>query len=71
MWRIWIREIVGAVLILAGLTTAGFCVSFLKDMYIIEGGMLVILTFILVGAGGHLLKVALAVDALMQEKRAK
>ena len=71
MWRIWIREVVGAVLIVAGLVTAWNSVSFLREMFIIEGGMLVVLTFILVGAGGHLLKVALAVDALLQEKRAK
>ena len=69
MWRVWIREVAGAVLLLAGLASAGYCISFLKDMYIIEGGLLVFLTFILVGAGGHLLKVALAVDALLQDKR--
>ena len=70
MWRVWIRELTAGILIVAGLVSAGFCIRFLDGMLIIEGGMLVVLTFILIGAGSHLLKVALAVDVLMGERRA-
>ena len=71
MWRVWIREVTAAVLIIAGLVSATFCIRFLDGMMIIEGGMLVFLTFILIGAGSHLLKVALAVDALIADRRPK
>ncbi|MBI3271070.1 MAG: hypothetical protein HYZ53_18850 [Planctomycetes bacterium] len=69
--NIWVREAIGGVLLLAGLVVAGFCVWFLYQGFVVEGGLLVFLTLIVLGAGSQLLKVALAVRALEARRNAQ
>ena len=65
--RIWLREILGVILIFAGLAGGGICVYFFNEGYIIEGAALVMLCIFLLISGTHLLKVAMAVRLVMQE----
>ena len=66
---IWIREIFGALLLLGGMTVAGFCVWFLYQGYVIEGVAAVFLSLIVLLLGTHLLKVSLAVRVIHDWKR--
>ncbi len=69
MVTIWLREILGTLLVLGGLSIGGFCVWFLYQGYVIEGVAAVFLTLITLGLGTHLLKVALAVRVVHDWKR--
>lgn len=66
--RVWLREILGVVLILAGLGAGGGCLWFLSAGLVIEGGIALPLAAVLVGAGTHLLKVAMAVRILLRDQ---
>ena len=69
--RIWLREVFGVLLILAGLAAGGTAVWFLYQGYIIEGAALVFLSVMTLNAGTHLLKVALAVHVLLRDSEKK
>ncbi len=69
--RVWLREMFGTVLLLAGLCGAAICVWFLTQGYILEGGCVSFLTAVMLGAGTHLMKVALAVRVLLHERESK
>ena len=69
--RIWLREILGVLLILAGLASGGTAVWFFLQGYIIEGAGLVFLAIMTINAGTHLLKVALAVQVLLRDGEKK
>jgi hypothetical protein len=66
---VWLREILGTLLVLGGMTVAGYCVWFLHQGFVIEGVAALFLTLIVLGLGTHLLKVALAVRAVHDGKR--
>jgi hypothetical protein len=68
--RIWLREMFGTILLLGGLCLVALAVWFLSHGYILEGGALCFLSAVNLGAGTHLMKVALAVRVLMHEREA-
>lgn len=66
---IWVREILGVLLLLGGMVVAGFCVWFLYQGYVIEGVAAVFLSLVVLLLGTHLMKVALAVRVIHDWKR--
>lgn len=60
-FAILLREILGVLLLLAGLTVTGFAVWFLYQGYVIEGVAGAVLAVVVLLLGSHLVKVALAV----------
>ncbi|MBI5369216.1 MAG: hypothetical protein HZA54_19420 [Planctomycetes bacterium] len=68
--QIWWREVLGVLLTLGGAAIAGFCVHFLNQGWVIEAGVALFLTLIVLGAGTSLLRVALAARALERSRGA-
>jgi len=65
---ILLREVLGTLLVLGGLGVAGLCAWLLYKGYAVEGIAAVFLSLIVLGLGTHLLKVALAVRVVRDEK---
>lgn len=64
----WIREIVGWILVLLGLAIFLYCLSFLEQGKIIEGGILTSIGVVVFRGGIHLIKVATAARIVATEK---
>ena len=56
----WLREIVGWLMVAAGLFVFGICYQLIRDHYVIEAGPLSVIGIVLFRGGIHLLKVAVA-----------
>lgn len=56
----WVRELVGWGPILLGLVLVLFCLGFLQDRQVVEGGIVAILALVIFRGGIHLVKVSVA-----------
>ena len=66
---VWMREILGWVLLGIGLAAFAMCYLFLTNRWFIEGGIQAFIGFTIFRAGIHLLKVATAARAARDIKR--
>lgn len=69
MIAFWIREIVGWLLVLAGLYLLLLCVGFVSDRMVIEGGILAFVGVMVFRGGIHLIKVATAARVVLRSYR--
>ena len=64
--RFWAREVIGWALVCLGLFVFFFAFLFLLEHYILEGGPLTFIGFVLFRGGVHLLKVSMAARVCMR-----
>lgn len=66
---LWLREVIGWVLLGTGVAAFAVCYLFLTNRWIVEGGILAFVAFVLFRGGMHLLKVAMAARAVRDVRR--
>ena len=67
----WIRELLGWVLLLMGLTLMGAAILFVTSRRVVEGATLALMGIIVFRAGIHLLKVAVAARIYWKARRSE
>lgn len=65
----WVREIAGWVLVLVGLALFLYCLAFLGEGLVIEGGIVAGMGVVVFRGGIHLIRVAAAARVVVADRR--